>query len=289
MHVSVMAAEVMESLAVRADGVYLDATAGLGGHTALIAARLTKGLVIANDRDAESLEMARHATAEWAERIRFHQGTFGSLARAVREAGFDQVDGLVADLGVSRYQLTEPGRGFSFSSDGPLDMRMDRSSGMTAADLVNQTAEKALADLIFQLGEERRARKVARAIVRARPIRSTLHLANVVERAVPRTGRLHPATKTFMALRMAVNDEPAELDTLLHIGPELLASGGRMVVISFMSTDDRKVKEKFRELGREGRALVLTKHPIPPSEQEIAENPAARSAKLRALQMNGAA
>ena len=279
-----MAAEVMESLAVRADGVYLDATAGLGGHTALIAERLTKGLVIANDRDAESLEMARHATAEWAERIRFHQGTFGSLARAVREAGFDQVDGLVADLGVSRYQLTEPGRGFSFSSDGPLDMRMDRSSGMTAADLVNQTAEKALADLIFQLGEERRARKVARALVRARPIRSTLHLANVVERAVPRTGRLHPATKTFMALRMAVNDEPGELDRLLVLAPDLLAHGGRMVVISFMSIDDRKVKERFRELGREGRARVLTKHPLQPTEEEIARNPASRSAKLRVLE-----
>jgi 16S rRNA (cytosine1402-N4)-methyltransferase len=284
MHVSVMAAEVMESLAVRADGVYLDATAGLGGHTALIAERLTKGLVIANDRDAESLEMARHATAEWAERIRFHQGTFGSLARAVREAGFDQVDGLVADLGVSRYQLTEPGRGFSFSSDGPLDMRMDRSSGITAADLVNQTAEKALADLIFQLGEERRARKVARALVRARPIRSTLHLANVVERAVPRTGRLHPATKTFMALRMAVNDEPGELDRLLVLPPDLLAHGGRMVVISFMSIDDRKVKERFRELGREGRARVLTKHPLQPTEEEIARNPASRSAKLRVLE-----
>ena len=284
MHVSVMAAEVMESLAVRADGVYLDATAGLGGHTALIAARLPTGLVIANDRDAESLEMARHATAEWAERIRFHQGTFGSLARAVREAGFDQVDGLVADLGVSRYQLTEPGRGFSFSSDGPLDMRMDRSSGMTAADLVNQTAEKALADLIFQLGEERRARKVARALVRARPIRSTLHLANVVERAVPRTGRLHPATKTFMALRMAVNDEPGELDRLLVLPPDLLAHGGRMVVISFMSIDDRKVKQRFRELGREGRARVLTKHPLQPTEEEIARNPASRSAKLRVLE-----
>ena len=284
MHVSVMAAEVMESLAVRADGVYLDATTGLGGHTALIAERLTKGLVIANDRDAESLEMARHATAEWAERIRFHQGTFGSLARAVREAGFDQVDGLVADLGVSRYQLTEPGRGFSFSSDGPLDMRMDRSSGMTAADLVNQTAEKALADLIFQLGEERRARKVARALVRARPIRSTLHLANVVERAVPRTGRLHPATKTFMALRMAVNDEPGELDRLLVLPPDLLAHGGRMVVISFMSIDDRKVKQRFRELGREGRARVLTKHPLQPTEEEVARNPASRSAKLRVLE-----
>jgi len=284
MHFSVMPGEVIEYLAVRPDGVYLDATAGLGGHAALIAQRLTTGIVIANDRDLESLEMARQNTAAWADRIRFHHGPFSLLARAVRGAGFEKVHGLLADLGVSRYQLTDPERGFSFLSDGPLDMRMDRSAGTTAADLVNQLAEKALADLIFQLGEERRARKVARALVRARPIRSTLHLADVVLRAVPRTGRLHPATKTFMALRMAVNDEPAELDRLLAIGPELLAGGGRMVVISFMSFDDRKVKERFRELGREARATVLTKHPLQPSEEEVAQNPASRSAKLRALE-----
>jgi 16S rRNA (cytosine1402-N4)-methyltransferase len=164
-------------------------------------------------------------------------------------------------------------------------MRMDQSTGMTAADLLNHTAEKALADLIFQLGEERRARKVARAIVRARPIRSTLHLADVVERAVPRTGRLHPATKTFMALRMAVNDEPGQLDQLLQIGPDLLRSGGRMVVISFMSFDDRKVKERFRALGREAGATILTKHPLQPSDEEITRNAPSRSAKLRAVQM----
>ena len=169
-------------------------------------------------------------------------------------------------------------------SDGPLDMRMDQTTGMTAADLVNHTAEKALADLIYQLGEERRARKVARAIVRARPIRSTLHLADVVERAVPRTGKLHPATQTFMALRMAVNDESGELDRLLQIGPELLAPGGRMVVISFMSIDDRKVKERFKLLAQEGRATVLTKKPLQPSEEEIGRNPASRSAKLRGLE-----
>ena len=284
MHFSVMPGEAMESLAVRPEGVYLDATAGLGGHTALIAQRLTTGIVIANDRDAESLEKARQNTAAYADRIRFHHGPFSLLVDAVRGAGFERVDGLLADLGVSRYQLTDPERGFSFLSVGPADMRMDRSAGTTAADLVNQLAEKALADLIFQLGEERRARKVARALVRARPIRSTRHLADVVERAVPRTGKLHPATKTFMALRMAVNDEPAELDRLLAIGPELLAHGGRMVVISFMSFDDRKVKERFRQLGREARATVLTKHPLQPSEEEVAQNPASRSAKLRALE-----
>src|SRR5664279_5178857 len=202
--------------------------------------------------------MARRNTAEWAGRICFHWGPFGKLAEAVAEAGFEKVDGLLADLGVSRYQLTAPERGFSFMADGPLDMRMDQSTGMTAADLVNYTAEKALADWIFQLGEERRARKVARAIVRARPIRSTLHLAGVVERAVPRTGRLHPATQTFMALRIAVNDEQRELDSLLEMAPHLVSSGGRIVVISFMSLEDRKVKEKFRGLKLEGRATILT-------------------------------
>ena len=171
-------------------------------------------------------------------------------------------------------------------ADGPLDMRMDQTGSRTAADLVNHTDEKTLADLIFQLGEERRARRIARAIVRARPLRSTLHLADVVERAVPRTGRLHPATKTFMALRMAVNDEPGELAKLLQTGPELLRSGGRMVVISFMSSDDRQVKEKFRSLAREGRATLLTRRPLEPTEEETERNPASRSAKLRAVQMN---
>ena len=285
MHYPVMAEEAISLLAIRPEGVYLDATAGLGGHTALIARRLTTEIAISNDRDAESLEMARGATAAWAERVRFHQGPFSRIADAVAEAGFRKVDGLLADLGVSRYQLTAPERGFSFLTDGPLDMRMDRSTGMTAAELVNHTAEKALADLIFEFGEERRARKVARALVRARPIRSTLHLADVVERAVPRTGRLHPATKTFMALRLAVNDEPGELDSLLETGPELLAGGGRMVVISFMSLDDRKVKVRFRELARDGRVAILTRRPLQPSEEEVGNNPASRSAKLRALEM----
>lgn len=285
MHYPVMLREALEYLAVRPDGVYLDATAGLGGHTAEIARRLTTGVVIANDRDPESLEAARANTAQWAERIRFHHGTFADLDRAVAAFGFEKVDGLVADLGVSRYQLTEPRRGFSLQSEGPLDMRMDQSTGMTAEELVNHTAEKALADLIFQLGEERRARKIARAIVRARPIRSTLHLAGVVERAVPRTGRLHPATRTFMALRMAVNDEQRQLDRLLEIGPGLVRGGGRMVVIAFMSLEDRKVKLRFRELAKEGRAVLLTKHPVEPSEEEIRENPPSRSAKLRAVEL----
>jgi len=281
-----MAKESLELLAIRPDGIYVDATAGLGGHTSLIAQRLTTGVVIACDRDEQSLEMARRNTTEWAARIRYRHSSFSELGQSVAREGFEKVDGLLADLGVSRYQLTTPDRGFSLLADGPLDMRMDRSKGMTAAELVNHTAEKAIADLIFQLGEERRARKVARAIVRARPIRSTLHLADVVQRAVPRTGRLHPATRTFQALRMAVNEEQQELDALLKIGPGLLRSGGRMVTISFMSLDDRKVKERFRELGREGRAMILTKHPLQPTDEEVAENAASRSAKLRAIEIS---
>ena len=289
MHFPVMADEALSLLAIRPDGVYVDCTAGMGGHTGLIAQRLTTGTVIANDRDTESLELARANTAPWAGRIRYRQGKFSELRSTLDAEGFQKVDGLLADLGVSRFQLAEaPHRGFSFLTDGPLDMRMSQDTGITAADLVNYTAEKAIADLIYQLGEERGSRKIARAIVRARPIKSTLHLADVVSRAVPRTGRLNPATKTFMALRMAVNDEPGELDKLLEIGPGLLKDGGRMVVISFMSSEDRKVKERFKELGREGRAEILTKHPLQPSDEEISHNPPSRSAKLRAVTINGA-
>ena len=285
-HQPVMLEEALEQMALRPDGIYLDATAGLGGHTGAIAARLTTGLVIANDRDTESLELAKRNTAEAGDRIRFHHGEFSTLHEALRENGIDQVDGLLADLGVSRFQLTDAARGFSILTEGPLDMRMDQTKGTTAADLVNYTAEKALADLIYQLGEERRARKIARAIVRARPIRSTRHLADVVERAAHRTGRLHPATQTFMALRMEVNEEQQELDRLLEVAPELVKSKGRVVVISFMSLEDRKVKNKFRDLDREGRATTLTKRPLRPTEDEVRANPAARSAKLRALEMN---
>jgi 16S rRNA (cytosine1402-N4)-methyltransferase len=286
MHVPVMLREVLEVLAIRPDGHYLDATAGLGGHLGEIAKRLGTGFVVGNDRDAESLEMARRNTESVAGRIRFHHGDFSDLREALQQNGIQEVDGMIADLGVSRYQLTSPDRGFSFSTDAPLDMRCDRSQGTTASDLVNYSAEKALSELIHQLGQERRARKLARAIVRARPIRSTLHLAQVVESASPRTGRLHPATKVFMALRMAVNDELGQLDTLLEIAPEITAKGGRIAILSFHSTEDRKVKQKFRQLSREGRATVLTKHPDRPTEEEVATNPPSRSARLRAVEMN---
>jgi 16S rRNA (cytosine1402-N4)-methyltransferase len=280
-----MVGECLEYLAVRPDGIYLDATAGLGGHTGAIAKRLRSGLVIANDRDAESLEMAKRNTAEWADRIRYHQGSFSELRSALTASGVERVDGLLADLGVSRYQLMEPERGFSLMAEGPLDMRMDRSQGTTADELVNFTAEKELADLIYRFGEERRSRKISRAIVRARPIHTTAHLARVIEEAVPRTSKLHPATQTFMALRMAVNDEQGELDRLLSIASELVRSGGRIVILSFMSLEDRKVKQSLQALARAGRAVTLTKHVVRPAQEETRANPPSRSAKLRAVEL----
>jgi 16S rRNA (cytosine1402-N4)-methyltransferase len=278
-HYPVMLAESLEHLAIKPDGRYLDCTAGLGGHTAAIAALLTQGgRLISSDRDAQSLEMARRNAANFSDRIEFQQASFSELAES-------NLDGLIADLGVSRFQLTDPERGFSFQAEGPADMRMDQTRGVTAAELLNHSAEKAIADWLYQLGEERRARKIAGAIVRARPIRSTLHLAGVVERAAPRTGPLHPATRTFMALRMVVNREQEELDALLNAAPRMVKPGGRIVIISFMSLEDRKVKESFRELKRTGRALILTKKPLTPGEQEVRENPPSRSAKLRAVEM----
>lgn len=286
-HFSVMPAESLELLAIQPTGTYLDATCGLGGHTGAIARRLTTGRVLSCDRDPESLKIARANTLDCAGRIQFFHSTFSTLAQTVEHADCGKVDGLLADLGVSRFQLTTAERGFSFMAEGPLDMRMDQTRGETADDLVNRSAEKALADWIYQLGEERRARKIARAIVRSRPIRSTSHLAGVVERAVPRTGPIHPATRTFMALRILVNQEPEELDALLEAAPGVVRPGGRIVIISFASHEDRKVKEKFRSLAKEGLAVIITKRPLVPSNEELRRNPPSRSAKLRAVEVVG--
>ncbi len=296
MHVPVMLEESLEYLAIRPDSVILDATCGLGGHTRAIAERGAR--VIACDRDGESLEMARRNTAEFASRIHFHKAAFTELGevlkaertpaltgRAVEASQLDKVDGLLADLGVSRYQLTEGERGFSLMADGPLDMRMDRSEADTAAEIVNYESEKNLADLIYGLGEERRSRKIARAIVRARPIRTTGHLAKVIEDAVPRTGKLHPATQTFMALRIAVNREQQQLEALLDALPVLVKPGGRVVIITFMSLEDRQVKRAFQELERRNLARMLNRHVVRPSESEVALNAPSRSAKLRALEI----
>ena len=289
MHVPVMLRECLEYLAIRPDGVYLDATAGLGGHAGAIARQLAQlsagGVVLACDRDAESLTRARENAADWASHIRFHKVSFSMVGEALAADGLTQVDGLLADLGVSRYQLTEGERGFSLMADGPLDMRMDRSQGQTAADIVNYESEKQLADLIFRLGEERRSRRIARAIVRARPIKTTGQLAKLIESAVPRTGKLHPATQTFMALRIAVNRENEELDALLAAIPTLVKPGGRAVVLTFMSLEDRKVKQSFQALAREGRVNILTRHVVRPSEEEVRDNPPSRSAKLRAVEI----
>jgi 16S rRNA (cytosine1402-N4)-methyltransferase len=285
--------ECLEYLALKPDGVYLDATAGLGGHTGAIARKLAElggsGFVLACDRDAESLEMARANTLDISSRIRFHQSLFSELGKRLTAEKVSQLDGLLADLGVSRYQLTDGGRGFSLMADGPLDMRMSRDAhadtGGTAADVVNFESEKDLADLIFGLGEERRSRRIARAIVRARPIKTTGQLAKLIEEVVPRTKKIHPATRTFMALRIAVNHEQEELDALLESIPRLVKPGGRAVIVTFMSLEDRKVKQSFQALAKAGRAIILTRHVVRPAEEEIRNNPPSRSAKLRALEL----
>jgi 16S rRNA (cytosine1402-N4)-methyltransferase len=285
MHVPVMLRECLEYLAIRPGGVYLDATCGLGGHTGAIARQLDTGFVLACDRDAESLARARENTVDCAARIRFHNVRFSMVGQALAAERLSQADGLLADLGVSRYQLTEGERGFSLMADGPLDMRMDRSQGQTAADIVNYESEQQLANLIYRLGEERRSRRIARAIVRARPVATTGQLAKLIENAAPRTGKIHPATRTFMALRIAVNQEAEELDALLASLPALVKPGGRVVVLTFMSTEDRKVKQSFQALAKGGRATILTRHVVRPAEEEIRANPPSRSAKLRALEM----
>jgi len=286
-HYPVMGREALEFLAPRPGGVYVDSTCGLGGHTLLLAAQPDLR-VISLDRDAESLvhAQARAAEAGLAGHITFRQSPFSQLGQTLASLGCGPVDGLLSDLGVSRWQLTDPQRGFTFQQAGPLDMRMDRGQELTAADLVNRASELELSDWIYHYAEERRApRKIAKALVRARPIRDTRHLADVVASAVPRTGKLHPATRVFQALRMVVNAEPEELDALLEQGPGCLKPGGRWVVIAFQSLDDRKVKLAFRSLAQQRRARVLTPHVVRPGEAEIRENAASRSAVLRAIEM----
>lgn len=289
MHVPVMLRECLEYLGVRPAGIFLDATCGLAGHTGEIARQLTTGFVLSCDRDAESLALARENTLDCADRIRFRQASFSQLGEVLADVlgaqGLTQVNGLLADLGVSKYQLTSSERGFSLMTDGPLDMRQDRGQERSAYDIVNYESEKLLADLIYQLGEERRSRRIARAIVRARPVKTTGQLAKLIELAVPRTGKIHPATQTFMALRIAVNEENEELDALLKAIPEIVKPGGRVVILTFMSLEDRRVKQSFQAMAREGQASILTRHVVRPAEDEIRDNPPSRSAKLRALEI----
>lgn len=288
-HQPVLLAEVIEALAIQRDGVYLDCTTGLGGHSREIVMRLgPAGKLICRDRDGESLAKARANLARFADRILWDQGPFSTLTESLARKRIARVNGLLADLGVSLYQLTSPERGFSFQHASDLDMRMDRSGsegGPTAADIVNFWSEQELARILFELGGERRARRISRAIVRARPVRSTQSLASVIEQAAPRMGRLHPATLTFQGLRIAVNREMEELTSLLDQVPTVLAPGGRAVVITFHSLESRLVKKKFQELARQGRARLLTKHVVTPSQEETRSNPASRSAMLRTLEL----
>jgi len=285
MHFPVLREEVIRYLEVKQDGIYADVTTGLGGHSAEIASRLSTGRLIALDRDEESLEMARANLAMWKERIVFRCAKFSELTPALAEVG--AVDGLLADLGLSLMHLKTPERGFSFQTSGPLDMRFRRSENIpTAADIVNFSSEKHLAEIFMTFGEERRfGRKLARALVRARPIRTTFDLVGVIESVVPRTGRLHPATLFFQALRMAVNSELEELDALLAALPQVVRPGGRVVVLTYHSLEDRKVKRAMKEMAQMGIAQVLTRHVVRPTEDEVLRNPPSRSAKLRAIEL----
>lgn len=288
LHYPVMLREAMEFLKVRADGNYIDATAGAGGHSEQILRVLEggQGRLLAIDRDPSALNIVRKRLGGYGEKLMLMEGNFADLNALHAASGMPPADGILADLGLSSMQIEDARRGFSFSLPGPLDMRMGGGE-LTAAEIVNRTPEHELADLIFKFGEERHSRRIARAIVKARPIRSTTELAQVVMRAIPsRAGlhHLHPATRTFMALRLAVNAELENLESFLSGFADLLAPQGRAVVISFHSLEDRLVKHALRELQREGQVQVLTKHVVRPTPEEIQENPRSRSAKLRAAE-----
>lgn len=240
-----------------------------------------------NDRDGESLALAIENTRDFAARIRPTKGVFSTFPERFQEMGIGRLDALLVDLGVSMKQLTEPERGFSFRFDGPLDMRMSRDSDtdLTAADVVNTFPEKELASILYEYGEEWRSRAIARAVVRARPITSTRQLAQLAgQGAGARDTKVSPATKTFMALRIYVNRELDEVKALLEALPGLMAPGGRVVALTFHSSEDRIVKQRFQQFQRDGQAKILTKHVVKPSDDEVRINPASRSAKLRALE-----
>jgi 16S rRNA (cytosine1402-N4)-methyltransferase len=289
-HVPVLLQTAIDFLAVRRGGTYIDCTVGLGGHSFEIAKRLgAQGHLIGFDKDTHALEQARkrltgESEQDWP-RVTLLHGSFAEIGEHVQKA---QADGVLADLGVSSLQLNDAGRGFSFQAEGPLDMRMNPHGELTADQVVNRFDEKTLADAIYEFGEERRSRRIARAIVRARPIRSTAHLAQVVAAAAPtmKHERIHPATRTFQGIRILVNRELDDLRALLSesAAQRVLKKSGRLVVISFHSLEDRIVKEALREGAQQKRWQLLTKKPVTASEEEIASNPRSRSAKLRAAE-----
>ncbi|HSE50416.1 MAG TPA: 16S rRNA (cytosine(1402)-N(4))-methyltransferase RsmH [Terriglobales bacterium] len=293
-HVPVLSKEAIDFLAVRRGGTYIDATLGLGGHSYEIARRLgAQGRLIGFDKDTHALELARRRltsppaelAGDWPEVTLLHR----SFAEVGRTAPPGTVDGILADIGLSSLQLGDAARGFSFQAEGPLDMRMDPHSERTAEQVVNQLDESDLADLIYEFGEERRSRRIARAIVRSRPIRTTAHLAQVISaasRSMYSGEKIHPATRTFQAIRIYVNRELEDLRALLRDdgAPRALQAGGRLVVISFHSLEDRIVKDAFRDGARQGFYQLLTKKVVTAGDEEVDRNPRSRSAKLRAVE-----
>jgi 16S rRNA (cytosine1402-N4)-methyltransferase len=295
-HVPVLLNEALSFLAPVAGGVYCDATVGLGGHaTAILERSSPDGRLIGIDRDQDALDVARTRLAPFAARASLVHARFGSIRTVLENAGLLPLDGCLVDLGVSSVQLDRAERGFSFRHSGPLDMRMDQSSGETAADFLRRADEEDIQRILRDLGQERFARKIARAIVEARDkenLSTTGALAGLIARVVPRRERnKDPATRSFQALRIALNDELGEIERFLADAPACLRPGGRLVVISFHSLEDRMVKRRFRALsGRDGdaspepRLRILTKHVVTASDEECARNPRARSAKLRAVE-----
>ena len=290
-HEPVLTREVLTYLAPERGGVFVDCTVGLGGHAqALLNAGATRLIGLDRDRDALKLAAAG-ALAAWPDRVELVHADFRSLDAVLDARGITTIDGALADMGVSSFQLDSAGRGFSFRRDEPLDMRMDQSAGQTAADLVRDATESELADVIHEYGEERYARRIARAIVgtrRAAPIHTTAGLAALVRRAIPRRGytRIDPATRTFQALRIWVNRELDGIDTFLGNVARRLSAGARVVVITFHSLEDRIVKHTLRAIERGGEIAVrvLTRKPVGPQADEVGRNPRARSAKLRAAE-----
>ena len=302
-HVPVLLKEAIDFLNIRRGGTYIDATVGLGGHSFEIAKRLgAPGHLIGVDKDPAALEIAREKLSVGRSSLVVHQDQdqhdwptvefrHGSFVEIVNDQRPTTIDGMLADLGVSSLQLGDAARGFSFQAEGPIDMRMNPQAELTAEQVVNQFDERELADLIYEFGEERRSRRIARAIVRSRPIRTTAQLADVVSAAVRsmklgqhKHDRIHPATRTFQALRIFVNHELDDLRALLTAAPQLLKPAGRLVIISFHSLEDRIVKDAFRDGVKQGQYKLLTKKPVTACDEEIDRNPRSRSAKLRAAE-----
>ncbi|MGB7266094.1 MAG: 16S rRNA (cytosine(1402)-N(4))-methyltransferase RsmH [Terracidiphilus sp.] len=290
-HVPVLFDVALSFLRVQPGGTYVDCTLGLAGHAEGIVRQLgPAGRFIGFDRDPEALDLAKarltgvlDELGSQAPQVEFVGEAFSRIAERIKPAS---VDGILADFGVSSLQFDQARRGFSFQADGPLDMRMDTRSQPTAGQVVNEMSERELANLIYEYGEERRSRTVARAIVRGRPVTSTGHLARIVASAAPpmKFGQIHPATRTFQALRIFVNRELDEIRALFEAAPALLKSSARLVVISFHSLEDRIAKDSFREGARQGIWNILTRKPVIAGEEEINRNPRSRSAKLRAAE-----